>query len=383
MKKVLFSLLAVCATCTVFAQRVVPGTNRILSTATARILSVPAPKGSNSLSLGKTTAMFDSLDLYNNYDSLLFQSSALYGYGVKTPNDSGFVFGMNAFGDNEFAEYFAPGYNTASMGDTSITIIGVYSAWGGKVNPNSTHSVTFNLWSVDTAINADPDGYTNIYLTGTPGSILGSSQSVPLTALNLNAGAATLTYFTNPIANLYKDFFLGYSISYTFTADNNDTVGLRSTPNGTGSGTGFYEADGQGDTAYFSQNAVRTNQGTWLDGYIDLNLNVNLSLLPIYDINTATNVNGVTKSNLTVFSCAPNPAINNTNIRYSLQQNADVTIQVLDAAGRTMTTIQQPAQTTGPHVVNVATANWPTGNYVYLARTSTGAAIASQLTVIK
>ncbi len=378
MKKLLCILLAATAgTTTVVAQRVALNSVRPVPSATrvhSSVTSANAPFGS-----AKTTNVIttDTMFLQNNYDSLLFQNSALYAYGVVTAADSGYTFGTNAYGDNGFAEYFYTGYQP----DTSIEIIGVVSDWGGVVNPASTNSITFKLWNIDTTIY---NYNTNNYITGLPGTVFATSQAVPLTSLVINSSnTPTVTYFNAPVANIMASFFLGYTINYTYSALNGDKIGLRSTPDGTGFGPGYYQTDGQGDTLYYSQNAVYTTSNTWLDGYLDLYRNVNLSLLPIYFIDPTTSVKGVTKSNLTMFGCYPNPTINSTNIQYSLQQPADVTIQIVDAAGRTMTTIQQPAQATGSHVVNVPTTAWPAGNYVYIARTSTGAAIASQLTVMK
>src|SRR4051812_46289856 len=124
MKKVLFSVLAVCACVTVFAQqRMAPGTTRPAPSLT-RMHSRTAPI-SDRRPAPSAKIIMDTLALYNNYDSLLFQSSAVYKYGIL--HDSGFVFGMNAYSDNEFAEYFYTGFG----GDTSVEIIGVYSAWAG------------------------------------------------------------------------------------------------------------------------------------------------------------------------------------------------------------------------------------------------------------
>jgi len=377
MKKLLCLFLAATAVNMVHAQRVAPNSVRPVPSATrvhSSLTSANAPFG-----VAKTTTVIttDTMFLQNNYDTLLFQNSELYAYGVVTPADSGYTFGTNAYGDNGFAEYFYPGY----LSDTSIEIIGVVSDWGGVVNPASTNSITFKLWNIDTNIYSYS---TNNYITSLPGTVFANSQAVPLTSLTINnTNVPTVTYFNTPVPNIMSGFFLGYTINYSYSALNGDKIGLRSTPDGTGYGPGYYQTDGQGDTLYYSQNAVYTTVGTWLDGYLDLYRDVNLSLLPIYFIDPTTSVKGVTKNNLTMFGCYPDPAINSTNIQYSLQQPADVTIQIVDAAGRAMTTIQQPAQTTGNHIVNVPTTSWPAGNYVYIARTSTGAAIASQLTVTK
>jgi hypothetical protein len=373
MKTVFFSLLALCAGFTVSGQRMVPGTAKAAPSA-ARVHTISKQVTTGTLPWGKTTA--DTMTLYNNYDSLLFQSSALYGYGVARPVDSGYVFGMNAYDDNSFAEYFFAPYQP----DTTIKIIGVYSAWGGTVAANSTNTLTFKVWSIDTTLY---QLNSKSYITGTPANVIGSSQAVRFTSLNLTPGTATITYFTPPIANIQGDFFLGYTVAYSFTASSGDTIGLRSTPDGAGIGSGYYQTDGQGDTIYFSQNAVYTSSGKWLDGYVDLGKNVNLSLVPLYSMGYAASVKGVTQNNLTEFGLSPNPAIKSTSLHISLQQNADVTVQVVNAAGRTMATIQQPGLAAGAHIINILTSTLPAGNYVCVARTNTGAIIASQLTVLK
>lgn len=326
--------------------------------------------------LAKTTGTYsDTLNYYNNYDSLLFANSVAYSYGTNA--DSGYLFGMNAFGDNGFAEYFSVNYPN----DTSVQVIGVMTDWAGTVKPTSTNSITFQGWTVDTTVTNIGGNY---YVTGLPGTSFATSQAVPLTQLTVNNPAVkTITYFNTPISNIKTSSFLGYTVNYSPTALNGDTIGLRSTPNGTGFGIGaYYVPAGTSDTVLYSQNAV-FNGGSWIDAFLYLNTSVNLSIVPIFRFYSTVGVQAVTKKNLTFFGNYPNPAVSSTNISFSLAQPADVTLTIMDMNGRVLNTIAQKALSTGAHIIPVATGNLAAGNYVYAMRTSDGASLASQFTIVK
>ena len=97
----------------------------------------------------------------------------------------------------------------------------------------------------------------------------------------------------------------------------------------------------------------------------------------------SASISGVTRKDLTFFGNYPNPAVNSTNIKFSLAAATDVTIYITDMSGRTINTISQAGLAAGEHTVPVSTENMPAGNYIYLVRTGTGSGIASKLTVAK
>jgi hypothetical protein len=55
----------------------------------------------------------------------------------------------------------------------------------------------------------------------------------------------------------------------------------------------------------------------------------------------------------------------------------------VDATGKTINTINKIGLTTGEHTVNIETADFAAGNYIYMIRTSEGDVMASKFAVIK
>jgi len=339
----------------------------------------------------KTTGLSDTLEYLTNNDTLLFDSSVAYTLGSST--DSGYAFGTNAAGIMGYAEYFSFPFSS----DTTLQILGVLSYWHGTVSPTSTKTIAFELWYTDTT-ELIPDALYNLQNPGAtdsiswlPGATAAYSQSVSI--LNLGIGSSgnpdtvKITYFPTPWTNINANFNLGYEINYQFSSLNGDTIGLRTTLNGDGNGNtiGYYALDAYNDTVHFGSNCAETSSGVWQDLFWDFGYFLDYSLVPIIQFNSPdiTSVKGVTKNNLTFYGNYPNPATTNTNIKFALQNGADVTINVLDMLGRTVNSIQQPCLGAGDHIVNISTANFASGNYIYVVSTNTGDALAGQMSVNK
>lgn len=325
--------------------------------------------------LAKSTAANDTLYYYNNTDTLLFDSSVALRYDGITPNDTGYLFGTNVYGDSAFAEMYDFTWGT----DSTVSVLGLLSYWGGSVNPASTDSVTFHVWGIDsTKYQLD----TNIYAGNFPGASMGS-QKVALTALNIGSNQLATTWFDAPVAGINSNFYVGYSYSYDPTSLNGDTITLRSTPNGKGSGTGQYDVDNNGDTLLITRNAVMETDGYWYDVYNDYSYNVNLSIVPIFKLQQATAIHGIGNSGLALTGSVPNPAANSTSISFTLQQGANVTIQLADLNGKILSTQEQRGLNPGSHSVSISLAQYPSGNYIYIIRSDKGAAMAALLTIEK
>ncbi|UOQ53702.1 T9SS type A sorting domain-containing protein [Hymenobacter cellulosivorans] len=73
----------------------------------------------------------------------------------------------------------------------------------------------------------------------------------------------------------------------------------------------------------------------------------------------------------------PNPTAGNSTLFYQLAAAEPVTIDVVDALGRTLTTLQHQAyQTSGSHALNIPSQQWPNG--VYLIRVLQGSQVSYQ-----
>lgn len=324
----------------------------------------------------KNSSFGDTVYYYNNTSALLFDSSVALSYDAVMPNDTGYLFGTNKYGDNAFAEMYD--FNWGQ--DTNVTVLGVLSYWAGNVNPSSADSVTFQVWGRDTTqYQLD----TNIYAWNFPGASLGS-QKTALTALNAGTNQYNTTWFSSPVSGISSSFYVGYSYSYNPDSLNGDTIALRCSPDGTGSGTGQYELVNNGngiDTFLITRNAVRETDGYWYDVYNDYGYNVNLSLVPIFQLQPAASVHGVSYKGLTLDGCYPNPAGVATQINFSLAQASDASIMITDMRGKVLNTFDQKDLTPGSHSVSVPLSSYPSGNYIYIIHTSKGAAMAAMFSV--
>jgi len=344
----------------------------------------------------RTTAVGDTFVLSNTPagDSLV-----IYSAGI---SDSGYLTGTDIWNDIGFAENY-----TINGEDSSLVVIGVVALFHGTVTPSSSQTITFDVW--------DETPYvlrSNYEYSGFPNDCL-DSLIVPATQLGIGTGTDTLKTFLFPnisdtvgggsdVNFVGSSFFVGYTINYNFGLLTGDTLGLACTMNGTRSATPpvfaidtFFDtvvnAEGTGDslitvidTIVHVQNVTQFSDYSWHDNYTDNDSLFNdLAIYPIVVISTGpTAVKGVTRKDLTFFGNYPNPASNFTNIKFSLLQNADVTIQIMDMNGRVINTISDPNLSMGEHIIPVNTSSMPSGNYLYFVHTSGGDGIASKLTVI-
>ncbi len=294
--------------------------------------------------------------------------------------DSGYCAGIDVYEDMGFAERFD--FSTA---DSSLQVLGVIALFAGNVNPASTHTAVFKVWSAGAKVSAGITGRPFVFESGFPNTVL-ASQSVPFTQLGVggvNSDTPKIHMFATPTAYLNKSFFVGCTINYTWATLAGDTVGLYSNLNGERT-TAVYTVSGT-DTIINNKNATQYSDASWHDNATDnFQLYYNYFLFPIVRVGAANlSVSGVQRNDLTFFGNYPNPAVNSTNIKFSLATANDVTISVSDINGRTVSTIKEINLSAGEHIVPVSTTDLAAGEYIYVVRTATGNGIASKMTVIK
>ena len=331
------------------------------------IIQTPQPAVSKAVQ--RTTAVFhDSLVLTN-----LHTTDSLKLYYASSHTDSGFFAGTNGYGFTAFAERYD--FNGA---DSSIEILGVLSLFGGTVNPASTKTLTFRAWNVGpVATSSRP----TLSFSGFPGTQL-DSVNVGITHLGITDTSVSYTahYFTTPTAYLTTSFFVGYSINYNFSALAGDTIGLYTSKIGQRT-SNIINISG-GDTTVNDVN-VTFDTSFWYDNGYNLKTNNNYLIFPIVNTKSSLGFKGVTRNDFTFFGNYPNPAVNSTNIKFSLAKSTDVTIVITDMSGRTINTITQSDLGIGEHIIPVETNNMAPGNYIYAIHTAAGDGIASTMTVVK
>ncbi|MES2703527.1 MAG: T9SS type A sorting domain-containing protein [Bacteroidota bacterium] len=342
---------------------------------TAAPFKTPVSLAGNNIA-AKTTAVGDTftIPLFTSADTF-----AIYNVG-SSPYDSGFATGTNPYGHKAFAQRY-----DVKASDSTVKVIGVYGLFGGKISPTSTKTVSLNVWSQGPKTTwARP----TLFNSGFPNTVL-ASKTVNITALGIGlADTANDTFkshmFATPTAILTQNFFVGYEINYSFAALAGDTIGLYSSRQGNRTAPAYF-AYSTTDTTINNYNATKYSDNVWHDNVQDgFNLYNKLYIRPIVVIHAAV-INGVSVTNrqFTFYGNYPNPAINSTNIRFALAEGTDVTIQVMDMAGRVVSTISKTGLAAGEHTVALETANLAAGDYIYVMNTANGDGMASKLTVIK
>ena len=78
----------------------------------------------------------------------------------------------------------------------------------------------------------------------------------------------------------------------------------------------------------------------------------------------------------------PNPATDKATVDFTISENSTVKVDVYDAMGRIVSTINEQSYNKGSHKVVINTATLPAGVYSIKMQTSTGS-LSHQLTVVK
>ena len=317
-----------------------------------------------------TVIIHDSLVMAN-----VTTTDTAYSYFISYGGsfDSGYYTGMNFLGWNAYAERY-----DFNPHDSTVKVIGVLPVFGGYVNPASTNKVTLKVWTQGAASVASSHAAYN----GLPGTLL-DSVNVFDTSLHVTATSygEVPFYFATPTAYLTDSFFVGYSMNYTWGSTNGDTVCVPCTRNGVRM-SAPYTFPIAGDTLINDQNAFMQG-GVWGDYAYDLGFVTDLFIFPIVDTKDSTTGVSITNKNFTFSGNYPNPAISNMNVKFSLANATDISLEVMDINGRIINTIKQSNLSAGDHIINIETAEMAAGDYVYLIRTTNGNGIASKFTVIK
>ncbi len=364
MKKLFILIASVFVFTTGFAQR------------TSTVASAPIrPAFSAGISAASKTTAAGALDTLTH----VLSTDTLTGYKLAAAN-GGYVTGTNMWGDKAFAER----YDYTDNGGSNMQVVGLFAVFTGKVNPASTKSITFKLWDEGDMqmISATR------YFRGFPNNEI-DTLSVPVTKLGIGATTDTLKkfMFKDSTSNFYSSFFAGYSIDYDFASLNGDIIGLASTYNGHRLPLIDYRLvlninssiDTTLDTVFNVQNATLESDNKWYDNYTQNDsIKNNLAIYPIVILGAPAAVKGITRNNLTFFGNYPNPATTATNIRFSLAQSADVTVQLTDIAGKVLITAKSASLTAGEHTIAINTSELAPGTYFYLVSTSGGEGIASK-----
>ncbi|MBA3829432.1 MAG: T9SS type A sorting domain-containing protein [Taibaiella sp.] len=308
----------------------------------------------------------------------------------------GFVVGMNNLNFQGAAEsYDGTKYSTPAV------VTKLISTWTHK-RPGSSSAltslhVTFKLWNTVDSSSRSATGTGLDSVTFFPGAKAADSIDVTANLIAMNSYPPPIgtgvqnfnvTSLNGAIPVQNSHFFVGYTMSTYNIASSVDTIGLCAAQHNLTVTKGHEDYRTKRGTHYLdsTRNCFLDGSGNWQDYYFTIggaaNANFFLCIVPVLSV-TPASVGGVTRNNLSMYACYPNPAVNNTNIKFGLKNSADVTITIMDVTGRVINTIQQSKLASGDHIVPVSTSSLTTGNYIYMIQTSEGDALAGNLSVTK
>lgn len=267
-----------------------------------------------------------------------YTAQALYYADGAAPRDSGFLSGINAYGDLEKAQKY--------------TVTGTVHLTGAIVlsHAHGTSSISLKAYDVNAT-------------TGAPGSnTLGTSNSIVLNSFNSN-GATTFSFSSMPnVSNM--SFFV--SAVLPATPASVDTFGIY---------TEQFNCIGTDSLAW-----EKWDDNSWNSFASVYGGGLDLSIYPIVDI--ATGIDNISKNDLSLFKAFPNPANTEVTVSYSLSKASSVNIEIYDINGKLVKTISERNAEAGQHNTKIDVSALEAGVYMYGVKTD-GAKLFSKFTVTK
>lgn len=330
-----------------------------------------------TVTAGKGTAVGDTFLLGNTRST---DTATLYYVG-SAPFDSGFVSGTNAWGDIGFAERF-----DITGADSSVQILGVAGYLSGSATSTSTKTASFKAWRQGPVVSLG----TKYYRTGKP--LVAALDSVTFNFKDLRTSATnnvidTILYrsFATPTVQIGDSFFVGCVMgSYNWSNMGGDTLSVIQTRNNQRRQPAAIVTASL-DTVMNVQNCTQFADGSWNDNYFQNtpSLRNHFYLFAVVKIQGPASVNGITKNNLTFFGNYPNPASSMTQVKFTLKHSTSVMIDVMDAMGRRIKSVNAGKLAAGTHEVPFSVEEFAAGNYVYILRTDDGDGIGAEFSVVK
>lgn len=282
----------------------------------------------------------------------------------------GYIFGNNVDALNNCAQ----GYQ--NLNPTPVRVIGAIALFTAKERDGAggaTSKVVISAYDMadNKAYNTTGSGTFNQTVANHPGPNGAAKASADLlfTDIDTNFLAFNAVAFTNPPL-FYNNFAIGMDASGLAAGD---TVGLLGDDTGDANELDFtYHKIG---SKWIVTDQAFSDPATGGTGALDCNT----ALFAI--VNDATGVkeyfNGMKLTNY------PNPAVSNTTIEYTLENNSkNVKLVVWDAKGRVVVENKYDSQNAGTYKINVETTNLTSGTYFYQLKAN-GHNLTKQLIVTK
>lgn len=245
------------------------------------------------------------------------------------PDNGGFVAGINTYLDVAKAQEYVATQEYNVEGGLML-----FPVKGDNNSPSNNGSIDFNIWS---------------FTAGVPDAI---NASVTIAYDDIDTSAYTVAMFTNPVTVANAEHYaVGIDMTNCFE---NDTVILS---------VFSLITTTDGDAGQSKLSWEMWSDGAWHTIFEAWNeLDIDFAIFPVVDmggisIEEMAFVDGIK------LSTYPNPATNFVSFDYELANASDVEINIVDAKGQRVMTINEGMQTVGAHTSKADISALSNGNY--------------------
>lgn len=232
-------------------------------------------------------------------------------------------------------------------GDAAVEEVLIWFTAKESVSADPSASVTVEVYRLVDGAATGGDLSTGGQSIMGPTTILGSKELLfddcDTTFLAFN----TVT-FDSPVP-VVDDFAVG--VNFEGLYQSGDTLGILSDGVGDAEGLEYTFSSLRANNAWYSTSAL---YGGALDNHA--------AIFPVIDANYV----GIESNNFfngMKMDIYPNPAVNNAQIAFALENNDDVTVQVFDITGKTIYTETLGSLSAGIHNIQLDTEDLASGNY--------------------
>ena len=280
----------------------------------------------------QTTTVLDTICNFETDDTLVVY------YADRTPFDSGWAIGHNAYLDRAWAERYAVTGSANVVGGAYL----LYEKSGSASSSGTALGKVYNTAGTG----------------GKPGTSLGQAN-IPFSSMTLTwPPAPTMYTFATPIP-VTTSFFMVFELG-TYTLTGPDTIAVVTSKNGNRS------------TSNNDQNCAQFSDNSWnFELTENYTLKVTYGLCAIVDIAGGVE-NYVSKGDLKLYAAYPNPSSSDVTINFSLDNASKTSLEIFDAQGKSMMNIEKGNLSAGMHLEKVDVSSFPSGNYFYNVKTENG-----------
>ncbi len=283
-----------------------------------------------------------SLEMDTVLAPILFEDCSETAFTLAPMGVSGFVGGTNGFMDLEKAQRMIANNSNINVTEIIVFFGDAIIAGDGELRAK--------IYEADAATNG-------------PGALVGTSDPIRASEINLDPEIIAPTLFTFPTAPFISgdEFFISIDFSELYVSQ--DSVGLLLTDTDCGFAEDAWELFSDGVT-----------WASLSDTDISFGILSNFLMLAILELDGVSSTQEIVSTGgaIRLYNAFPNPASSNLTVAYDLEVTSTVQLEIYSMDGKILQQEQQSVQVPGQYQVQLPIAQLPEGMYLYGLTTDKG-----------